>query len=260
MFGFIKRWRRDKIRQRAFPAAWENILRANMGLYPALTAEDQAELHRHIQVFIAEKYFEGCRGVEITDEIRVTIAGNACLLLMHRETNYFRELLTILVYPSVFFVEHKEVDEHGFEMTEVMENAGESWDRGNVIIAWDTAKRGALDPRDGLNVIIHEFAHQLDSEAGDVDGAPEMESREQAEQWAKVFRHEYDALCEAVEAGHKTLIDDYGATNPAEFFAVCVETFFEKAHQLKEHHPELYAALSRYFKQDPESWRKSVAG
>lgn len=246
--------------QGAVPPEWELILRSNMGLYQHLSAEDQSELKRHMLVFLSEKRFEGCRGVEINDEIRVTIAGNACLLLLHRRTDYFPELLTILVYPSAFFVEHKHVDEHGFEMTEVMENAGESWDRGNVILAWDSARRGALDPRDGLNVILHEFAHQLDSAAGDVDGAPLMESREMAKGWAEVFQREYNQLCEDVEAGRETVLDDYAATDPAEFFAVSVETFFEQPRQLLEHHPELYAALHGFFKQDPASWRRSAAG
>lgn len=260
MFGFIKRWRRGKVMRREFPSAWVQYLHDNVALYPRLAASDQAELKRHIQVFLNEKHFEGCRGLEITDEIRVTIAANACLLLLHRKTRYYRDLVTVLVYPSSFFVEHKEVDEHGFEMTEVMENAGESWDRGNVILSWDIAKRGALDPRDGLNVILHEFAHQLDSEAGDVDGAPQMESRQQAKQWAEVFQREYDQLCEDVDADRETVIDDYGATNPAEFFAVCTETFFEKPHQLKEHHPELYKQLKGFFKQDPASWQRTPAG
>ncbi|MCA8945042.1 MAG: zinc-dependent peptidase, partial [Planctomycetes bacterium] len=140
------------------------------------------------------------------------------------------------------------------------ENAGESWDRGNVILSWDIAKRGALDPRDGLNVILHEFAHQLDSEAGDVDGAPQMESRQQAKKWAEVFQREYDQLCDDVDADRETVIDDYGATNPAEFFAVCTETFFEKPHQLLEHHSELYEQLKGFFKQDPASWQRTPAG
>ena len=260
MFGFIKRWRRGKVMRSEFPVEWEAYLRANMGLYPRLTPDDQGELKRHILVFLDEKHFEGCRGVEITDEMRVTIAGNACLLLLHRKPDYFPELVTILVYPSAFFVEHKEVNEYGFEMTEVRENAGESWDRGNVILSWDSAKRGALDPRDGLNVILHEFAHQLDSTAGDVDGAPLMDTREQAEEWARVFQREYEALCKHVDAGHDTLIDDYATTNPAEFFAVCVETFFEKARQMQEQHPELYEQLKGWFKQDPASWQPTPAG
>lgn len=260
MFGIIRRWRRSKVMQRAFPAAWVDILNANVKLYPRLTPSDQLELRRHIQVFLAEKHLEGCRGVTITDEVRVTIAGNACLLLLHRKTDYFPELVTILVYPSAFFAKFTDVDEHGLEMEEQLENAGESWDRGNVILAWDVAKHGALDPRDGLNVILHEFAHQLDSEAGETDGAPIMENRAMAKTWAEVFQREYDRLCDDVDNDRETLIDDYGSENPAEFFAVCVETFFEKPTQLKEHHPDLYAQLQAYFKQDPASWKRDAAG
>jgi MtfA peptidase len=218
MFGLFTRWRRKRVMQRLFPAAWVDHLNANVKLYPRLTPADQLELQRHMLVFLAEKHFEGCRGATITDEIRVTIAGNACLLLLHRKTDYFPELVTILVYPSAFFAKFTDVDEHGLEMEEVLENAGESWDRGNVILAWDVAKRGALDPRDGLNVILHEFAHQLDSEAGETDGAPVMESRAMAKKWAEVFQREYDRLCDDVDNDRKTLIDDYGSENPAEFF------------------------------------------
>jgi Mlc titration factor MtfA (ptsG expression regulator) len=260
MFSLIRRWRRGKIMQRPFPAAWVDVLNANVKLYPRLTPTDQLELQRHILVFLNEKHFEGCRGVTINDEIRVTIAGNACLLLLHRRTNYFPEMVTILVYPSTFFAKFTDVDEHGLEMEEQLENAGESWDGGNVILAWDVAKHGAIDPRDGLNVIIHEFAHQLDSETGQTDGAPLMESRGMAKRWAEVFQREYDQHCQAVDNDQKTVIDDYGAENPAEFFAVCVETFFEKPTQLKENHADLYAALQAYFKQDPASWKRDPAG
>jgi MtfA peptidase len=260
MFNLIRRWRRGKVMRRPFPAAWVDVLNANVKLYPRLSQADQIELQGHIQVFLAEKHFEGCKGVVITDEVRVTIAGNACLLLLHRKTDYFPEMITILVYPSAFFAKFTDVDEHGFEMEEQLENAGESWDRGNVILAWDIAKHGALDPRDGLNVILHEFAHQLDSEAGETDGAPIMESRAMAKGWAEVFQREYDAHCDAVDNDRKTVLDDYGAENPAEFFAVCVETFFEKPTQLKEHHADLYAQLQGYFKQDPSSWKRDAAG
>lgn len=246
--------------QRPFPAAWLDILNANVKLYPRLTQADQLELQGHILVFLDEKHFEGCRGVVITDEIRVTIAGNACLLLLHRRTDYFPEMITVLVYPSTFFAKFTDVDEHGLEMEEQLENAGESWDKGNVILAWDVARHGALDPKDGLNVILHEFAHQLDSESGDSDGAPVMENRAMAESWASVFLREYQHLCDDVDSNIETLIDEYGAENHAEFFAVCVETFFEKSRQLKEHHPDLYAQMAAYFRQDPATWKRDASG
>ncbi|MCC7510570.1 MAG: zinc-dependent peptidase [Planctomycetes bacterium] len=254
MFGLIKRWRRGRVMAGEFPSAWQHHLQQNCGFYARFPAADRDELKRKMLVFLDEKHFEGCRGVVIDDEIRVTIAAHACLLLLHRKTDFYRHLVTILVYPSTFIVKVKEVDEHGFEWDEHMENAGESWDRGNVIVAWDVAKHGALDPRDGLNVLLHEFAHQLDAEGGRTEGAPVMDTSADRQEWARVMQAEYERLLDDIENDRDQLIDDYGATDPAEFFAVCVETFFEKPHQMQKHHPALYQQLSRYFRQDPAAW------
>lgn len=236
--------------RREFPSAWKRYLDENVKLYERLNPEDRAELKQKVMVFLEEKHFEGCRGFKITDEVRVTIAANACLLLLRRKTGFFPSLVTILVYPSAFMVDHVEVNELGIEERGRVTNLGESWDRGNVILAWDSAKRGALDPRDGLNVVIHEFAHQLDAEATGIDGAPPL-TRARQKEWARVFQREYDRLIEDIEEDRDTVLDDYAATNPAEFFAVAVETFFEKPHQLRKHHPELYEQLGTYFNQDP---------
>jgi MtfA peptidase len=254
MFGLLKRRRRERLRGAAVPTAWHEILRANCGFYGRIPAADQAELLGHMQVFLAEKHLEGCQGLEITDEIRVTVAANACLLLLHRRTDYFPHLVTILIYPSAFVVEHTEVDELGIEWRERLTNLGESWERGNVVLAWDNARHGAMDPYDGLNVILHEFAHQLDAEDGAAEGAPPL-PRHLREQWAKVFRAEFEALNAALDAEEDTFLDPYGAEDPAEFFAVCVETFFELPRELRAEHPELYRLLSACFAQDPASWR-----
>lgn len=254
MYWLFRKWRRKRVMAGKFPAEWEFWLVENCGFYARLPAADRDELKHKMLVFLDEKHFEGCQGVVIDDEIRVTIAAHACLLLLHRKTEFYPFLVTILVYPSTFVVRAKEVDEHGFEWDEYMENAGESWDRGNVIVAWDVAKHGALDPRDGLNVLLHEFAHQLDAEDFQSEGAPVMDSRSDRQEWAEVMQREYERLIDDIEADRDTLIDDYGATNPAEFFAVCVETFFEMPRELKAEHPGLYEQLSKYFKQDPAAW------
>jgi Mlc titration factor MtfA (ptsG expression regulator) len=259
MFGIFKHFRRKRLRKQLFPAAWETILRANVALYNQMPEADRIELKQHILVFIDEKNFEGCNGIGITDEIRVTIAANACILMLRRKPDYFPSLVTILVYPEAFVVTHTEVDEHGLEYREANELAGESWDRGNVILAWSSAKHGASDARDGLNVVLHEFAHQLDGTHGDTDGAPPMPTREAAKRWAEVFSREYELLLKAIESDEETVLDDYGAENPAEFFAVCVETFFERPHQLKKHHSELYEQLATYFNQDPANWPRDAA-
>lgn len=254
MFGMLRNWRRKRLMEGEFRAEWEFWLRENCGFYAHLPASDRDELKRKMLVFLHEKHFEGCKGVVIDDEIRLTIAAHACLLLLHRSTGFYPFLVTILVYPSSFVVRVKEVDEHGFEWDDYMENAGESWDRGNVIVAWDVARHGALDPRDGLNVLLHEFAHQLDAEDGATEGAPPMDTRQDRKQWAEVMQREYQRLIDDIEHDRDTLIDDYGATNPAEFFAVCVETFFEMPREMRAEHPDLYAQLSKYFKQNPAEW------
>jgi MtfA peptidase len=254
MFGLLRRARRKRLMAMPFPREWERWLDLNCGFYPRLPTADRDELRQRMQVFLAEKVFEGCAGLEITDEIRVTIAAHACLLLLHRRTDYYPYLGTILVYPGTFVAEHVEVDELGIEWREKLENAGESWDRGNIILAWDVARHGAIDPRDGLNVLLHEWAHQLDAENGEAEGAPVFATKAERDHWARVMGVEYERHVAKVDADQETLLDPYGATDPAEFFAVCVETFFELGPELKAEHPELYRLLSTWFQQDPASW------
>ena len=213
---------------------------------------DRAELLGHVQVFLAEKRFEGCGGLAITDEVRVTIAAQACLLLLHRRTDYFPGLLTILVYPSTYMVEEKrQIAEHVWEEGNTT-RLGETGRRmGSLVLAWGAVKHGAADPSDGKNVVLHEFAHQLDYENHAADGVPELATREQQLAWSEVMRTDFASLRAADESGIPTLLDTYGATDPVEFFAVSVEAFFERPRALRAHHPRLYAELRKYFNQDP---------
>ena len=203
-------------------------------------------------MFLAEKRFEGCGGLAITDEIRVTIAAQACLLLLHRKTDYFPALLTILVYPSAYMVEEKrQIEDHVWEEG-TMTRLGETGRRmGSLVLSWDAVKSGAADPSDGKNVVLHEFAHQLDYENFAADGVPGLTTREQQLSWSEVMKTEFASLRAADETGIPTLLDTYGATNPAEFFAVSTEAFFERPCALRSRHPKLYAELQRYFRQDP---------
>jgi MtfA peptidase len=254
MFELIRRFRRRRVTAQPFPREWERILESNCGFYHRLPREDRNELKRHVQVFMAEKYFEGCGGLKMTDEIRLTIAGTACLMLLHRKHRYYRDLVTVLVYPSRFVVEHVEVNEFGIEARDYFTNLGESWERGNVILAWDSAHHGALDPKDGLNVILHEFAHQIDAEDGYSEGAPPLENAAARKAWASVMQAEYERLQSDVDAGRETVLDPYGLENPAEFFAVSVEAFFELPLELKAERPRMYEQMQSFFKQDPASW------
>ena len=252
IFEFLKERRRRRLRARPFPKEWLTLLQRHVVFFHKLSGSDRFELLGHIQVFLDEKRFEGCGGFEITDEVCVTIAAQACLLLLHRRTDYFPGLLTILVYPSTYMVEEKrQVAEHVWEEGN-MTRLGETGRRmGSLVLAWGAVKHGAADPSDGKNVVLHEFAHQLDYENHAADGVPELETREQQLAWSEVMRSEFASLRAADESGIPTLLDTYGATDPPEFFAVSVEAFFEQPLALRVYHPKLYAELRSYFNQNP---------
>jgi len=252
IFGFLKKRRWRRFSREAFPNEWLATIKRRVLFFRRLSANDQVELFGCIQVFLAEKRFEGCAGLELNDEIRVTIAAQACLLLLHRKTDYFPQLLTILVYPSTYMVEEQRHLEGPVWEEGRTARLGETGRRlGTVVLAWDAAKSGAADPADGKNVVLHEFAHQLDYENGAEDGAPALTTREQRLSWREVMRMEFASLRAADETGIPTLLDTYGATNAAEFFAVSTEAFFERPRALRARHPKLYAELQNYFQQDP---------
>lgn len=249
---FLKRIRRKRLRQKPFPQSRIDILRKNVPLYGRLSAADQQELHGHIQVFLAEKYFEGCGGLTVTEEMRVTIAAQACILLLHRKTGYYPKLVSILVYPNAYLAHHRERNAAGLVTEEIQQRLGESWSHGTVVVSWDDVRAGAADAQDGHNVVYHEFAHQLDIEDGQqADGSVILPRRSMYIAWARILGREYVALKRAVAAGRKTVLDSYATTSPAEFFAVATECFFETPVLLKMKHPELYEELKLYYQQDP---------
>jgi Mlc titration factor MtfA (ptsG expression regulator) len=251
ILGLLKQ-RRRRTQTQPFPKDWLETIERNIPFFRRLSSKDQAELLGHIQVFLAEKRFEGCGGLELTDEICVTIAAQACLLLLHRKTDYFPRLLTILVYPSTYLAQEKWPVEGPIWEEGTIHREGETGRQmGSMVLAWDAAKSGAADSSDGKNLVVHEFAHQLDYENGAADGAPAFTMRQQQLSWGGVMRTEFASLRAADETGIPTLLDTYGATNPAEFFAVSTEAFFERPVALRAHHPKMYAELHRYFQQDP---------
>ena len=256
-----KKQQRAKLKAAAFPARWRRILESHFPIYARLPEADRKELQGHIQVFLAEKQFEGCGGLELTEDMKVFIAAQACLLLLHRDTDYYPGLRSILVYPSAYFV--KTTRHAGLGVMEERHDSrlGEAWDSGAVVLAWDAVRAGAADPDDGHNLVFHEFAHQLDFEDGRTDGAPLLGTEEpwyrrkdRYKAWARVLRAEYENLRANVEAGEQSALNEYGATNPAEFFAVATESFFERPREMQQRHPELYEELKRFYKQDPAGW------
>ncbi len=251
-FGFLTDRRRDKVRAQPLNPAWLITLERNSAVFLRLSPEDRQELLGHIQVFLAEKHFEGCGGLKLTDEMRVTIAAQACLLLLHRETDYYPDLTSILVYPS------------GYTEESVRHIGGGIWEEGPedrlghtghglgaLVLAWDAASHGARDASDGRNVVLHEFAHQLDFENRTADGTPALDTRAQYLTWARVMAAEFRALRVAEAHGLPTVLDTYGASNPIEFFAVATEAFFERPRELLKKHPALYAELQGFFRQNP---------
>lgn len=249
MFDFFKKRRRDAIRARPFPEEWRRIIGKNVAYVSRLTKEERSELEGHIQVFLEEKPFEGCGGLELTDEIRVTIAAQASILLLHRDDDYYPELDVILVYPSAYVQRRAARMKEGVVLEQDEARLGESSTAGRVVLAWDSALSGARDARDGKNVVLHEFAHQLDQEDGEADGAPVLEDGSMYSAWSRVLGADYDDLRQHL--GRDSVIDGYGATNPAEFFAVVTEAFFERPKKLRSRHPELYEQLRSFYRQDP---------
>ncbi|MBI5075241.1 MAG: zinc-dependent peptidase [Nitrospirae bacterium] len=242
-----------------FPAEWEGILLRNIALYRHLPAVLQKQLRNDIKIFLGEKRFEGLGGLEMTDEIRITIAGEACLLLLNRENQDYSGLTSILVYPTAYVAEETRYIGGGVYAEGPSIRLGESWKHGSVVLAWDNVKQGGLNAEDGHNVVMHEFAHQLDQEDGFADGAPILGKRSSYAVWASIMSEEYERLRSSREHHKKSVLDEYGATNPAEFFAVATEAFFEKPRQLQKKSPELYAELSEFYQVDPCQWFKPSA-
>jgi len=243
-----------RIQQQPFPAQWIPLVQRALPIYAGLQPAQQRQLLNLIKLFLARKQFVGCAGQQIDDEVRVTIAANACLLLLDRNTDCYPQLHFVLVYPSTFVVDREQRDENGLVSTGQHTLVGESWNTGKIILAWDDVQRGVTDFNDGHNVVLHEFAHELDHEDGATNGAPILSTRGAYKSWAKVFAAEFAELQMQAATGQASLLDKYGATNPAEFFAVATETFFERPREMHAHHHELYGELKSFYCVDPVTW------
>ena len=259
--------RRRKIETAPFPDSWKKLLEAGCPFYLWLPDKDREELQNHIKVFLAEKNFEGCAGLVITEEIRLCIAATACLLLLHRKTDSYPDLRSVLVYPSTFYVKHTHHLGGGVYDEGRYASAGEAWQHGAVVLAWDQVCFGLKQPTDGYNLVLHEFAHQLDYEDGSANGAPALETsfslrnrKGRYQKWARILTEAFEQLRAEATSGRESLLDTYGAVNPAEFFAVATEVFFERPREMQERLPQLYEELRGYYQQDPALWHPAAAG
>jgi Mlc titration factor MtfA (ptsG expression regulator) len=187
--------------------------------------------------------------------MRITIAAQACLLTLNRPGQHYPELREILIYPGSFVVEREHTDGIGVAHHARQVLAGESWEHGQVVLSWHDTLDGAATPDDGQNVVIHEFAHQLDQETGAANGAPMLEKRAHYARWSQVLGAEFKRLKGNIALQQETLFSDYGASDPAEFFAVISEVFFEQPTRMADQHPELYQQLALFYGLDPRNWQ-----
>lgn len=231
-------------------ALWATRLR----FWQWLTEAEREELATHARILFAEKRFESSAGFVLDDDAKWLVVAQAALLLLHRKTDYFPGVQSIVLYPKSFHVPVRRPLEGGALLEDEEERAGESWSWGTILLAWDEVEDGLrYGDEDGYNVVLHEFAHVLDRENGEEDGMPALEDAEAERRWARAFTPSYDALCAAADREDEpdTFLDPYGAESPAEFFAVVVESFFESPVALRDEEPAMYRELCAYFRQDP---------
>jgi len=253
MLNWYRDWRRRRLLRTPFPEAWVAILREGVAHYRELDADEQERLRAFVQVFVAEKHWEGCGGLELSDEIRVTVAAGAGLLVLGREHRYFRNVMSILVYPTTVKTPDR-TSSMGVAVAPVSHGIpilGEAWLGGPLIVVWDAARKQARHPEGGHDVVLHEFAHKLDMLDGAADGTPPLGSKEAYAEWVEVCERAFTRLRERSAKHRPTFLDPYGATNEAEFFAVATESFFDRAEAMAREAPDLYEILRRFYQQDP---------
>jgi Mlc titration factor MtfA (ptsG expression regulator) len=255
-------WRRQRWARQPFPPAWRGILRRRVPLVARLPVQRQLQLKQRMLVFLAEVPILGCAGLRVRDEMRVSIAAQACLLLLGRPEPMFAGLRQVLLYPGGFWVEKTQADAAGVIHPHRVPQAGEYRADCRVVLSWEDARHGAALADDGYNVVLHEFAHQLQqSGARPLSGPPGPDDAPappahapQHAAWAQVMQAEYLACCQRCEAGEPGLLDPYAASAPEEFFAVSTEVFFERPQALLAERPALYAALALMYGQEPAQW------
>lgn len=246
-------WRQRRLLSRPFPDSWETILERRLPAFQRLQESDRERLRQGVQLFVADKRFHGCAGLAVTDEIRVSIAAQACLLVLNRPGSLYPGVRHILVYPAAFRIRGPAHREDGTVSVGAQSLLGQAWQAGKVILSWDDVEFGLSDPDDGSNVAIHEFAHQLDQQNGAMDGIPLVPPEQEAE-WHQVIKGTLRHLRHGAGGWRADVLDDYAAENEAELFAVSSEVFFEQPAALADGHPALFRLLSAYYGVDPRAW------
>ncbi len=252
VFGWFKKRRRRRLTAEPFPESWRGTIAFHWAQWFWLTKAQRQQLEAIVQVLVAEKSWEGCGGLAMNDEIKVTIAAQAGLLLLGIAHDYYRNVKSILVYPDSYVLPQHERVRDGVVTTEDQVPVhGTAHLRGPVIVSWRRVQEGARNSHDGYNLVFHEFAHKLDMLDGVVDGTPPLPQRELYDEWVEVMSEEYDVLRLQIERGRRTFLRPYAETDVAEFFAVATEMFFEKPEKFIRAHRRLYEVLSSFYGQDP---------
>ena len=250
MLNWFKNRRRKRILRTPCPPSWNSTLANNVGHFNGLSSAEKNKLKAITQIIVHEKHWEAHDGLEMSDEIKVTIAGTAALLLLGVDGFYFDRVRTVIVFPRPIRRQTRD----GWIVGGESHNAGEAHQSGQVVLSWHDVVSDSRNPFDGHNLVIHEFAHCLDGLDGEMGGNLVFEDSATTKLWQLVCRSECEALSLAAQRGERTLLDSYGATSLAEFFAVSSETFFEMPRELKDEHPELFSLLAKYYHVDPNKW------
>jgi Mlc titration factor MtfA (ptsG expression regulator) len=259
LFSWFRNRRRRKILAEPFPVRWEEIVRRNVSHYPRLTPAEQAKLRDITQVFITEKDWVGCGGLFVNEEMKVTIAALAALLLLGIEHDYYAHVKLVVVYPTAF---HTPVADDEWEDDELSDTlaSGQAVYRGPVLLAWDEVLPEGRNPDEGFNVVIHEFAHQLDYLDNLVNGTPPLADAALEARWRYVMTVAYEDHRREVNRGaDMTFFSEHAADSETEFFADATEAFYCRPSDMKADYPELYQLLEAYYRVDPEKWFSSAA-
>lgn len=235
-----------------FPPEWRSFLEQSVPLYQRMPNDLRTKIEPVVRAFLHDVEFIGCNGLVVTDEMRLTVAVQACLLVVARDPHAYSSLHSVLLYPEEFIVRESDEDESGIVTEGESVLSGQSLDTSRIVLSWPDVQDHGTDG-EVYNVVLHEFAHYLDNA---VDGTlTDTGSRREAfEAWHKVLDSEYQSLCDAIDRGDDTLIDPYGAESTIEFFAVATETFFERPHDMQRLHPALYAKLASFYGLNPANW------
>ena len=251
LFRWWRKNRRSRLLKQPFPAQWEVWLPTHCRQFVNLAPTQQQLLRDRLRLLVAEKYWEGCGGLRVTEEMRFTIATHAALITLGFPELPFERLMSILIYPDTYLAKSHKRQPWGLEDDNAEPRLGEAWYRGPVILSWKDVERHCLEEPSGRNVVVHEFAHQLDMANSMVDGIPDLTGVSQPQKWVATFEAEFHHFLRRLAMGRNTVLDAYAGTNPAEFFAVGSEAFFEVPQALREHAPQLYELLRSCYRQDP---------